>query len=93
MSKEKETHERRQRLAMSPEEIAMSREKATDGMRTFRQAMSPEEIAMLRQKATDGMRTFRQAMSPEEIAKSRNEDIQTGHVTRRYSHAKGKGNT
>ncbi len=46
---------------MSPEETAMLRQRATDGMRTFRQAMSPEEIAKSREKATDGMRTFRQA--------------------------------
>ncbi len=40
------------------EEKEKRRQKATDGMRTFRQAMSLKEIAKSRQKATDGMRTF-----------------------------------
>ncbi len=47
------------RINMSPEEKEKRRQKATDGMRTFRQAMSLKEIAKSRQKATDGMRTFR----------------------------------
>ncbi len=50
------------RINMSPEEKEKRRQKATDGMRRFRQAMSPEEIAKSKEKATDRMRMFRQAM-------------------------------
>ena len=38
------------RINMSPEEKEKCRQKATDGMRMFRQAMSPEEIAKSREK-------------------------------------------
>jgi hypothetical protein len=40
------------RQAMSPEEKAKTREKATDVMRRFRQAMSPEEKAKISKKET-----------------------------------------
>jgi hypothetical protein len=38
---------------MSPEEIAMSREKKTHERNRLRQAMSPEEITKSREKAID----------------------------------------
>ncbi len=47
---------------MSPEEIAMLREKATDGMWRFRQAMSPEEKTKGTEKETIARKRQRRAM-------------------------------
>ena len=47
------------RINMSSEEKAKSNEKATHGMKRYRQAMSSEEKAKSNEKATHGMKKYR----------------------------------
>ena len=50
------------RINMSQEEKAKLREKATDGMKSYRQAMSPEEIAKSREMETIARKRKRHGM-------------------------------
>ncbi len=50
------------RINMSQEEKAKLREKATDGMKRYRQAMSPEEIVKSREMETIARKRQRHGM-------------------------------